>query len=244
MNFSITASGGAAGLIQDCENLLGMTAAEISSDTTLMKRFTKDINAYYRRVNSWIWESTGTWEYDDSNFTDLPISTTTIVDEQQDYEMPSTAQRVDRIEVLDSAGNYQPLKAFDKSEIKNVAMSEYYKTAGMPVKYDLVGRSIMLYPKPSTTYVTAAKGLKIYFSRDIDEFAYTDTTTSPGFLVNFHRLLSLGASYEYCISYEINTKANFLKGQINELVGELKSFYNSRHRDQKARIKPKKKNYN
>jgi len=189
MYFNITASGSAAGLIQDCENLLGMAATEISSDTALMKRFTKDINIYYRRVNSWIWESTGTWEYDDSNFTDFPIATSTIVDEQQDYEIPSTAQKIDRVEVLDSDGNYQLLKPFDKSEIKSSSMSEYQETAGMPIYYDLVGRSVFLYPKPSTTYVTATKGLKLYFTRDIDEFAYTDTTTAPGFVSNFHRLL-------------------------------------------------------
>ena len=240
----MVASGAAAGLIQDCENLLGMAATEISSDTALMKRFTKDINVYYRRVNSWIWDATGTWEYDDSNWTDLPISTTTIVDEQQDYEIPSTAQKVDKAEVLDINSNYQLLKPFDKSQIKNSSMSEFLETPGMPVYYDMVGNSIFLYPKPSTTYVTATKGLKIYYSRDIDEFAYTDTTTAPGFVVNFHRLLSLGASYDYCISYEIGTKANFLKGQINELVEELKKFYGSRHRDMKTKFTPKKRNYN
>jgi len=243
MQFNATATGSAAGLIQDCENLLGMAATEISSDTASMKRFTKDINVYYRRVNSWIWDATGTWEYDDSNFTDLPISTTTIVDEQQDYEIPSTAQKIDRIEVLDISGNYSLLKPFDKSQIKTSSMSEFMETAGMPVYYDMVGNSIFLYPKPSTTYVTASKGLKIYYSRDIDAFIYTDTTTSPGFVVNFHRLLSLGASYDYCISYEIGVKANFLKGQINEIVEELKKFYSLRHRDLKVRIKPKKQNY-
>jgi len=296
------------GLIQDCESLLGMTDTDISGDTTLLKTFTRFINVWYRRVNSWIWESTGTWEYDDSNWDDLPIATTTIVDDQQDYELSSIAQKIDRVEVLDSAGNYQLITPIDKSEIKSSSMSEFYETAGMPRYYDLVGRSILLYPKPDTSKVTAAKGLKVYFTRDIKEFAYkegtadatladhlvddtsaqftaddvgrtaknvTDSTEAtitaytdagdvtvdsdifvdtdsykicsdnqePGFVNSFHRLLSLGAAYDYCIAYEVGTKANFLKGQINELVEELKKFYGSRHRDMPTRIKPKKRNY-
>ncbi|MHA1483136.1 MAG: phage adaptor protein, partial [Candidatus Heimdallarchaeaceae archaeon] len=231
------------GLIQDCENLLGMTATEISGDAALLKRFTTDINTYYKRANSWIWESTGTWEYDDSNYTDMPIATTTLVADQQDYEIPSTAQKIDRVEVLDSAGNYQRIKPIDKSEITSQSMSEFLKTAGMPVYYDLVGRSILLYPKPATASVTTTKGLKLYFSRNIVAFGTSDTTTAPGFVNNFHRLLSLGASYDYCISFEIGEKANFLKGQLNEMKDELKNFYGSRHRDMKTRIKPKRRNY-
>lgn len=241
MDFSQTTT--KLGLIQDCETLLGMTDADISGDTTLLKVFTRLINAWYRRVNSWIWEATGTWEYDDSNWTDLPIATTTIVDEQQDYELGSTAQKIDRVEVLDSNGNYQLVTPIDKSQIKSSAMSEYKETPGMPVYYDLVGRSLMLYPKPSTDNVTAAAGLKVYFTRDIDEFVSTDTDSAPGFVSNFHRLLSLGASYDYCVSYEMGTKANFLKGQINELVKELKRFYGQRHRDFPTRLKPKRRNY-
>ena len=216
------------GLIQDCESILGMEDAEISGDTTKLKNFTRFINIWYRRVNSWIWEATDTWEYDDSNWADLPIATTTIVNNQQDYAIPSTAQRVDRVEILDISGDYQLLKPFDKDDIKDSAMSEYLETAGLPTHYDMIGESIMLYPKPSTAKVTAALGLKIYFVRDIKEFISTDTTVEPGFVNNFHRLLSLGASYDYCIAYEIGTKANFLKGQINEMKEELKTFYASR----------------
>jgi len=232
MQFSDTSN--KTGLIQDCELLLGMSDGDISGDATLLKKFTTLINAWYRRVNSWIWEVTGTWEYDDSNWTDLPIATTTIVDEQQDYEIPSTAQKIDRVEVLDSAGNYRLLKPIDKSQIESQAMSEFQESPGMPVYYDLIGRSILLYPKPSTDVVTASKGLKLYFTRDIKEFSSTDTTAEPGFVSNFHRILSLGAAYDFAVSYDMGTKA---------IVRELKNFYGTRHRDFPARFSPKKRNY-
>ena len=241
MKFSDTTN--KTGLIQDCETLLGMADTGISGDATLLKVFTRMINAWYRRVNSWIWEVTGTWEYDDAEWTDLPIATTTILDNQQDYELSSTAQKIDRVEVLDISENYQLITPIDKSQIKTSAMTEFQETAGMPRYYDVIGRSVFLYPKPDTTKVTATKGLKVYFSRDIDEFDSGDATREPGFTSNFHRILSLGASYDYAIAYEITTKANFLKGQINELTSELKNFYATRHRDFPTRISPRRRNY-
>ena len=231
------------GIIQLCELFLGMTDGDISGNATLLKQFTGLINTWYRRVNSLIWEVTGTWEYDDSNWTDLPVATTDLVNEQQDYEIPSTAQKMSRVEILDSNGNYCLLVAFDESMVKNQAMSEFYETAGLPIYYDLKGRSLSLYPKPSSEKVTLTAGLEVYFSRDISEFVSTDTTKEPGFVNSFHKLLPLGASYDYAVSYEMFEKANFLKGQINELVQELKKFYSGRHRDMKARIIPRRQNY-
>ena len=241
MNYNSTASTAAAGLIQDCEDLLGMSANEIAGTSALMKVFTKNINEWYKRVNIWIWKNTGNWEYDDSNFTDLPIATTTLVHNQQDYEIPSVAQRLDRIEVLNSAGDYQLLNPIDKSQITK-SMSEYLETAGLPRYYDLVGRSVMLYPKPASGSVTTSAGLKLYFSRTVDQFLYTDTTASPGFNVDFHRILSLGAAYDYAMSYELRVLP-YLKGQLGEMEKELKHFYAHRHRGMLPKFRPKRRNY-
>jgi len=237
---------GKTGLINDCETLLGMADAEISGDTTLLKVFTRLINVWYRRTNSWIWEATGTWEFDDSNATDLPIATTDLVttagSEQQDYEMPSTVQKIDRVEVLNADGNYSTLKPIDKSEV-GTSMSEFYETPGMPVYYDLVGRSVFLYPKPGANYVTETDGLKMYFTRDIVEFTSTDTTDEPGFVNNFHRLLSIGASIDYATSYGMEDRVSVFQKQLDELKGELKRFYGSRNRNRKLKINAPRRKY-
>lgn len=230
------------GIIQDCETLLGMADTEISGDATLLKVFTRLSNVWYRRVNTWIWEATGTWEYDDSNATDLPVATTDLVAAQQDYEIPSSAQKIDRVEALDSDGEYSLLRPIDKSEIKG-SMSEFCDVDGMPRYYDLVGRSILLYPAPAAANVTTTDGLKLYFTRDIEEFASTDTTTEPGFVSNFHRIIPLGAAIDYATSYGMKDRiANFQK-QMEELKKELKRFYGSRNRNKKVKIAPPKRKY-
>jgi len=122
-------------------------------------------------------------------------------------------------------------------------MSEFQETDGFPLYYDLVGRSILLYPAPSSASVTTAAGLKVYLTRGIEEIDISATTASPGFNEDFHRILSLGASYDYALAYEITPKVKILKGQIDEMVEGLKKFYGARHRDLKVRFTPKKRRY-
>ena len=110
----------------------------------------------------------------------------------------------------------------------------------MPRYYDLVGRSVLLYPKPGTSFITTTSGLKVYVSRDIEEFNSTSTTTEPGFANNFHRILSLGASYDF---EEDPTKKNYLISQINELKDEIKTFYSKRDTEMKNIINPHKNSY-
>jgi len=221
-------------LYHDALNFAGI------SDTSQFPvvEFTRNANNWYRKADSWIWEATGTWEFDDSNWTTLPIATTTLVASQNDYELPSTARKVDRIEVLDSNADYKLLKALDKSQIKT-ALSEFYETDGLPAYYDMVGRSIMLYPAPATGNVTLAAGLKVYYARDINEFAITDTNSEPGFDNHFHRIISLGAAYDYCLANGVDDRKTGIKNELKELKTELIKHYGFRHRDMKPRFIPK-----
>jgi len=168
----------------------------------------------------------------------LPIATTDLVASQNDYEMPSSARKIDRIEVLDSEGNYQKLTPFDKSQI-GVAISEFEKTDGLPRYYDLLGRSIYLKPAPASANVTTSSGLKVYYVRDIDEFGISDTSTEPGFDNHFHRIISLGAAYVYCLSNDIADRKVGIRNEIKQLHDELREHYGFSHREMKPRILPK-----
>ncbi len=232
MKFNSITSGD--GLVQDIDFLCHTNSANYP----LIDK-ARNINNWYRKAVSWIREVPSDWEYDDSNHTTLPIYTSTLVHNQQDYELQSTAQRIRRVEILDSSGNYILLDPIDSEEI-GTATSEYYETAGLPQYYDLVGRSVMLYPKPSSADVTTTAGIKIYVDRDIVEFESTDTTAVPGFSSSFHRILSLGAAFDF---EGDPTQKNYLLGQIRELKSEVQNFYVSRHKEGRTQIKPRRQNY-
>ena len=95
------------GLIQDCETLTGLGKNAISGNTDKRLEFTRLLNVRYRMADNEIWKAAGDWDFDDSNATTLPVATTTLVAAQADYALPSTARKIERVEVLDSDGDYQ-----------------------------------------------------------------------------------------------------------------------------------------
>jgi hypothetical protein len=221
-----------------CQDIDFICHTDTSSYTLANKA--RNINAWYRKAVSWIREAHGDWQYDDSNLTTLPIYTITLVDGQQDYELPSTAQTIERVEVMDNEGDYYVVNPIDKREVIGESLTEFEEDEGLPRYYDLVGRSVLLYPKPGTSFITTTSGLKVYVSRDVEEFNSTTTTREPGFANNFHRILSLGASYDF---EEDPTKKNYLISQINELKDEIKTFYSKRDTEMKNIINPHKNSY-
>lgn len=226
-----------SGLIQDCETLTSLGKNAIAGNTDKLREFTRLMNSWYRKADTWIWQAAGDWDFDDSNQTTLPVATTTLVDAQADYSLPSTARKIDRIEVKDIAGNYNLVSPIDKSQVTDEAMTEFEETNGVPTYYDIVGNSIYLYPAPDTTLTCTTSALKLYASRDVVAFSNTFNATTnavePGFNKNFHRILSLGASYDWCVAKGL-VKAQTLRAEIGQLESEIKEFYGSRHRNLKT----------
>lgn len=226
------------GLCQDARQLVGLSV----NDTTSLPTSTllRSANHWKKRANQWIWENNGLWEYDDSNYTDFSIATTDLVSLQQDYSIPSTAQRIDRVEVLDSSGNYRKLQPIDKSMV-GTSMSEFQDpdgVGGLPIYYDMVGNSIFLYPAPATSHVTTTSGLKLYFTREIEEFVITDTNVEVGFLGDFDRIVSYGMALDFATITGLTERATQFEKQIADMRASMQSFYGMRHRELKPRIRP------
>ena len=101
-----------------------------------------------------------------------------------------------------------------------------------------MGNSIFLKPKPAAGDVTLAKGLKVYFKRDITEFTPASTTTEPGCADNFHPICSVGPASELAPKYAPYMIAT-LREQLKDLQEEIKGFYGRRHtREMRPRINP------
>jgi len=214
-------------LKDDVDFLVGTTSASYVSKDKL-----RNMNVAYQDVARVIWESAGDWQYDDSNATDFGIATADLVADQQDYTLPSTAQRVQRVEVKDTSGNYVKARQIDIHDL-SVATSEHLKGDGTVIQYDVVGRSVILYPVPSTGFVTLAAGLKVYFDRDVTNLS--DDADTPGFATAFHRILSLAAAIDFTRDEQERT---FFVGQRARLQNGLKKFYAKRNVEGRTRIKP------
>jgi len=158
--------------------------------------------------NSWL-------EWDDTNQTDLPTGTGTLVEAQESYSFSAEYLRIKRIKVKNYDGKYQLLEQIDPQVIDEMGMTieEYFGTdssgdpeTGMPSHYDILGDTIRLYPSPTATDVTLAAGIKIDFFRTAKMFTAVATTaadtTAPGIPSTHHKLLVYAGSLPYCMKYK------------------------------------------
>jgi hypothetical protein len=232
-------------IVHDVLYQCGLPTVSASFNSYSLHDITRNVNSAYTDVISHIWQCAGGWQYDDSNKTTLPVAYGTLTHNQQDYSLPTDAQRVSRIEIKDSDGNFQaPLRQIDINEIKGVAMSELLSDAGLPIYYDLVGRSIMLYPKPSSAYCTLASGMAVYVDRNPTLFSTNGTTasiTEPGFAEPFHKILSYSASIDFIKDKSNQDRLVMMK---ERLMQGLTDFYSKRNVERKANLKVAKRNYN
>lgn len=142
------------------------------------------------------------FQWDDTNHTKLPIGTTNLTANQQEYSFLSDEQgnpiiTLTRIDILDSNGNYRQLKEIDEREIDG-GLDAFLNVAGNPLYYDKIADNIVrLYPKPSTT---VSNGLKFYFQRAGSYFAATDTTKQPGVSPLLHRGYVIAGAYDAALT--------------------------------------------
>ena len=216
------------GIIQQVERYINMGATWISGDTTRLKEFTTYANKVGHKIWHWIFLSQGVWKYDDSNETDLPQATTNLVDAQATYALPSDALTVQRVEVKNSNGDWFRLIQIMEQQIPG-AIDEFNEDDCEPVYYRLIGNTMELFP--ASNY-DSTNGLKIYFDRDSVDFAYNDTTQTPGFASPYHEAVPVGMAIEWLkIKNPTSTTLQFLREEWAKFELEIKQFYSLRNKD-------------
>jgi hypothetical protein len=216
-------------LFTKTRNLCSATSVDFSDANLLL-----EINEAYENVISKILGYDGFWQFDDSNYTDLPIGIGSLVASQRDYSFDSSLLKILGVSVLDVNGLWQELKPIDQSEM-GVDTEEFMKVDGMPQYYDKSGNSLFLYPSPASANVTLTSGLKIYFQRTASIFTSAEVTTGtkvPGFVSLFHYLLSYKASISYCMAYKPERVVMYTN-KIVEMEKEMEKFYTKRAKDER-----------
>ena len=192
------------------------------------------VSLIIRADNHWQWDDTTQPTTDQGDGTGgLPIATTALVANQQDYTFATSHLEISRVELKDTSGNWRLLTPIDQHDIKT-SLTDYMKTAGQPVRYDKIGASILLYPKPD---YSQAASLKVWFTRPPIYFAVSDTTKAPGFNTLYHDLVPLWISYDYAMANAL-PNANQLMVEIVRKEEELLSGYDKRSKDEQKIIRP------
>lgn len=217
--------GSSLGIVDDIDFLCG---TDSTSYPTADKA--RNANRHYYKAVSDILKVAGRNQWDDSNLTSLSELTFDLVDGQQDYSWPSNALKLDAIEIKDADGNWIRLKEIDSADLRRT-ISDFQSTDGTPQYYDVRGDSFFLYPAPATGSVTTSAGGKVFVAREFDALVSGDTTQEPGFAEPFHRIVSLGAAYDWLIVNDTSQKADRILTAYEQLRAELREFYASKNKD-------------
>ncbi len=198
----------------------------------------RNMNHHYYLAILDVLKTSDRFQFDDRNHSTLPISDFTLVAGQKDYSLPTNLLKLHAIEVTDAAGNIHRLKEMDAMQDLGMSISDFMDTDGLPQFYDINGDSVMLYPSPSAAECTLTDGGTMYFSRDVDAFTSGDTTQKPGIPTPFHRILSLGASYDWLVINSSTEKADRVLRDQSTLRQELVKFYTDRNKDTRTMFRP------
>lgn len=162
-------------------------------------------------VTAWIINADGTFQFDDTNYTDLPVGTGNLVSGQSSYSFSAEYLDILEIDILDLGGIYVRIDPFDPEEL-GMSFDEWTVSNagtppnGFPRYYDKVGDSFRLDKSPTASFCTLSSGLKVRFKRTASLFTATSATTAdtkePGFASPFHVIVAYMAALPYCMTYK------------------------------------------
>ena len=228
--------GGGQGIVQEIDFLVNTDFIKFPIEDK-----TRIINRWYERIVGKILETDGRWQFDDTNYTDLPIATTNLISGQQDYSFAVAHLRITRMEVMDTNGKWKWIQPIDQNDDRSCSLTELGNQLGVPCWYDKLANSVFLYPRPN---YSQNNGLKAYFQRTANLFNTADTTKEPGFASIFHRLLALGPALEYASANGLNpAKIQVLRDEVAQMEIDVKEFYSKKSKDEQVGLRARRIRY-
>lgn len=178
------------------------------------------------------------FQLDDTNHTKLPIGTSNLVANQSDYSFLTDEQgnritNLTRIDILDPSGIYRQLMPIDQANLTGHALSEWNKTANLPMYYDKIADNVIrLYPKPATSVTS---GIMYYFQRSPSYFLASDTTKAPGVADDLHRGFVIASAYDAALTLGLENLPT-LAIEIQKEEQKLEDYFASRETDEQQVI--------
>lgn len=206
---------------------------DTDSNTYTVADKTRNFNRALDEISGIIIGCDGSWQWDDTNYTDLPIGTADLISNQQDYSFASELLVLEAVEIKDTNGKWKRLKAVDLyPDYNQMSITDYMSADGLPEYYDKAGDSVFLYPAPNYSQTAS---IKVYFQRKAEPFTTSDTVKQPGFASHLHRFLSVSVAYDWAVAKQ-HSKMNWLLNEKNRYIQLIKDFYSKRVKDVRKRL--------
>jgi len=149
------------GILQEVERLTDLGTGFITGDATRLKEFTTYINEGQDDIWYAIYKSTGNWQWDDSNQSDLPQATTDLVSGTGKYSIPSDALTIQKVAIKASNGLWRDLIPFTKEQLV-YNLDEFAKVNNIPMYYRAMGDTMDTTKSPG--FISPYHGLLAFFA--------------------------------------------------------------------------------
>lgn len=202
-----------------------------------------NLNEWYRLVVSWVVLATGIWEFQGE------VSTANLVMSQNEYVLPTGLIALNRVELLyPNQSDYVTATRIDDKQVEIGAFGNGeipLGTESSPV-FRVFDNSVFIYPAPSAA---VTNGIRIELIEDLTDLS--SSSDSPNLNPLIHRVLSLGAAYDYLVTTEAQRKASSYYNQIfgayegdkRSLKSQIEALAAQRDRTTKPRIIPRAVSY-
>lgn len=195
------------------------------SDASLIR----DLNNEMSLIQIKVLTDRGVLEFDDSNYSDLPVATFTITSGTSWYkivadENSNNVLTKHKVAVLKD-GKYHDVPRLQVAEGNQEALTTS-KTADLPTGYYEIGEAIVFAETPS-----ASTTGKVWFDRDMDFFSTSDTTKAPGIPTAYHQLIAYRTAYNYALDKGLSNQDRILR-RIQQEEERLGMFEEARRGDE------------
>ncbi len=196
------------GLIQRCEDDLGLGATAITSNASLYSMFVGWLNQWNKTGADYAIKSWDGADFDDKGYTKAPHGTF-VGTINRDYNFDSAYKllKLKLVQISYDGTNYVTASPMDPADKEHLATKDP-SVDGLfsmdePV-YDERANGFDLYPKLTAAQVAAGANVYVEWFRAPRDFDTTSNTDSyePCLDLQFHHFPAVGASYEYCKLYK------------------------------------------
>jgi hypothetical protein len=210
-----------------------------------------DINLWYQKIVSMIFESQDDSDFDDQRKTDYPIVKTAMVAGQRDYTMPVSeqVQKIKRVDVTYDGVNWYRATPFDNGTVgfgMGNATNEDMNMIKQSPRYDVQYNALFIYPLAVAADVTAGAQIRVEWERAVTPFSQaadynastmSTSTTVPGIDITWHPMLAYGAAYEFANANNLPQLANF-KQDLQDWEARLRTAYGRKNLDSVLSLRP------
>lgn len=214
-----------------------------------------DINIWYQKAVSMIFESQDDSSFDDQRNTTYPITTSPFVlngtdnlFSNRDISVPVSEGllKLRRLDVTYDGTNYFRANPFDGG-VPSWGMADPTNAAALLAEdnnfikqnpqYSFKYNSFFIYPRASASDITSGAKVRAEWERNITPFTSSDYTVDPddssvipGFDAPFHPILAYGAAYEFANANNLPQLQN-IKQDLMDWEARLRTAYGRKDLD-------------